>query len=64
MQQTKLVSEGVPERDVQLESKGDRSGFGRISLIPPCTQVAKRRRKRPTTMGKPQLPEAVAISNN
>ena len=62
--QTKLISEGAPEMDVQWESKGDGSGLGRILLPSPCTQVSKRWRKRLVKMGNPQLPEAAAISNN
>lgn len=64
MQQTKLVSGGVPGRDVQVDCKRDRSGFGRLSLPSLHTQASKRWRKRLVTMGKPSLPEAAAISSH
>ena len=59
------LSAKVPQKWMsRWESKGDRSSLGRILLLSLCTQVSKRWRKRLVKMGKPQLPEAAAISNN
>lgn len=59
------LSAKVPQKRMsRWESKGDRSGLGRILLPSPVYSSLKEVEEMLIKMGKPQLPKAATISNN